>query len=65
MQLYFGNVAIYGGGGFYLDLSRDRQQADMQLDALFDGLWLDRGTRVIFLEFTTYNPNMNLFCVVR
>jgi hypothetical protein len=26
--------------------------------------WLDRYTRAIFLEFTTYNPNVNMFCLV-
>lgn len=26
--------------------------------------WLDRYTRAIFLEFSTYNPNVNMFCLV-
>lgn len=28
-------------------------------------LWLDRGTRAVFVDFTVYNANINLFCVVR
>ena len=31
---------------------------------LFRSLWLDRHTRSIFIEFTLYNPNSNLFCAV-
>jgi hypothetical protein len=28
-------------------------------------LWLDRGTRVVFLDFTLYNANINLFCQIK
>jgi len=28
-------------------------------------LWLDRGTRVVFIDFTVYNANINLFCIVK
>lgn len=31
---------------------------------LFDNTWLDVYTRAIFVEFTVYNANVNLFCVV-
>jgi hypothetical protein len=27
--------------------------------------WLTRGTRVVFIDFTLYNANINLFCVVK
>ena len=32
---------------------------------LFVDLWIDRGTRAVFIDFTVYNPNINLFCVVK
>jgi len=32
---------------------------------LKDHLWIDRGTRAVFIDFTVYNANINLFCVVR
>ncbi|CAH8572053.1 unnamed protein product [Schistosoma mattheei] len=64
MYSYWGLVSSYGGGGYYEDLSRDQTEAASQLDRLFQNLWLDRGTRVLFIHFTTYNPNMNLFSVV-
>jgi len=35
------------------------------LTNLKDYLWLDRGTRVVFLDFTLYNGNINLFCQVK
>ncbi|CAH8862237.1 unnamed protein product [Trichobilharzia szidati] len=63
MSAFWGSVGLYSGGGYYEDLSRNRNNASRQLDTLFQNLWLDRGTRVIFLHFTTYNANMNLFCV--
>ena len=28
-------------------------------------LWIDRSTRVVMVDFTTYNANANLFCVVK
>jgi hypothetical protein len=32
---------------------------------LKDNLWLNRGTRVVFLDFTVYNANINLFCQIK
>ncbi|KAF6770214.1 hypothetical protein AHF37_11481 [Paragonimus kellicotti] len=64
MQNYLGSVAAYGGGGYYVDLSRNRTVAAQQLQDLFVNLWLDRGTRAVFIHFTTYNANLNIFCVV-
>jgi hypothetical protein len=31
---------------------------------LMENLWISRGTRAVFLDFTVYNANLNLFCVV-
>ncbi|KAK7901704.1 hypothetical protein WMY93_018473 [Mugilogobius chulae] len=35
------------------------------LNELISNLWLDRGTRVAFIDFSTYNANINMFCVIR
>jgi hypothetical protein len=35
------------------------------LNDLNANLWLDRGTRVVFLDFTVYNANINLFCQIK
>jgi hypothetical protein len=28
-------------------------------------LWIDRGTRLVIADFTVYNANINLFCIVK
>uniref|UniRef100_A0A3B4TX99 Polycystin-2 n=1 Tax=Seriola dumerili TaxID=41447 RepID=A0A3B4TX99_SERDU len=62
---YSGQVSKYGGGGYYQDLSRTKQESAIQLQFLKDHLWLDRGTRAVFLDFSVYNGNINLFCIAR
>ncbi|KAG9344020.1 hypothetical protein JZ751_012496 [Albula glossodonta] len=62
---YWGQISSYGGGGYYLDLSRSREETAAQLHTLKDNLWLDRGTRAVFIDFSLYNGNINLFCIVR
>lgn len=34
------------------------------LQYLHDNTWLDVYTRAVFVEFTVYNANVNLFCIV-
>ena len=51
----------YGGGGYVLDLSQDRNTTIDLIQYLFDNLWIDRGTRAVFLDYTVYNANINLF----
>lgn len=62
---YWGQVSKYGGGGYYQDLSRTKEESMSQLQFLKDHLWLDRGTRAVFLDFSVYNGNINLFCITR
>lgn len=62
---YWGQVSKYGGGGYFLDLSRTKEESAIQLQFLKDHLWLDRGTRAVFLDFSVYNSNINLFCIAR
>ncbi|KAM6972276.1 polycystin-2 isoform 2-T2 [Aplochiton taeniatus] len=61
----WGRVSTYGGGGYYQDLSRSREETAGLLRSLKDHLWLDRGTRAIFVDFSVYNGNINLFCIAR
>ncbi|XP_046713583.1 polycystic kidney disease protein 1-like 2 [Silurus meridionalis] len=60
----WGNMAFYRGGGFVMDLCLDPQEASSMLQFLFNNTWLDVYTRAIFVEFTVYNANVNLFCIV-
>nr|XP_057936793.1 polycystin-2 [Doryrhamphus excisus] len=62
---YQGQVSKYRGGGYYQDLSRTKEESAAQLQFLKDHLWLDRGTRAVFLDFAVYNGNINLFCITR
>ena len=57
-------MATYGGGGYVADLGISEYHARKQIEALVENMWIDRYTRSIFLEFTVYNPNMNLFAYV-
>lgn len=62
---HWGQVSTYGGGGFFQDLARTREGSAGLLQALREHLWLGRGTRAVFLDFSVYNGNINLFCIAR
>ena len=64
-ESYWGRLAVYGGGGYIQVLpetSDDLQSALLQLQK---DEWIDAGTRAVFVDFSTYNPNDNLFAVAR
>uniref|UniRef100_A0A803TRM4 Polycystin 1 like 2/pseudo n=1 Tax=Anolis carolinensis TaxID=28377 RepID=A0A803TRM4_ANOCA len=60
----WGKLAVYRGGGYVIHLGTDSQNASRILQYLFDNTWLDIFTRAVFVEFTVYNANVNLFCIV-
>ncbi|XP_013875367.1 polycystic kidney disease 2-like 1 protein [Austrofundulus limnaeus] len=62
---YWGLLTTYSGAGYYQDLNRTREDSANALAELMDNLWLDRGTRVVFIDFSMYNANINMFCVIR
>ncbi|XP_037533787.1 polycystic kidney disease 2-like 1 protein [Nematolebias whitei] len=62
---YWGLLTTYSGAGYYQDLNRTKEVSANVLTELMDNVWLDRGTRVVFIDFSTYNANVNLFCVIR
>ncbi|XP_052246841.1 polycystic kidney disease 1 like 1-like [Dreissena polymorpha] len=64
-NLMIGNYGIYDGSGFVLPLSCNRLAAEDQINTLAQAGWLDRHTRVVFVELTLYNPPTNLFTAVR
>ena len=56
---------VYSGGGFVADLGYDLETAQLVLDNLkYDG-WIDRHTRVVFVELMLFEPATNLFAFVR
>ncbi|CAM1312882.1 PKD2 (predicted) [Pycnogonum litorale] len=62
---HWGLLATYSGAGYFQDLGSTRKIADGNMQELMDNLWIRRGTRAVFLDFTVYNANVNLFCVVK
>ncbi|NWW09404.1 PK1L2 protein, partial [Oreocharis arfaki] len=60
----WGKLAIYGGGGYVIHLGTDPKNASRILQYLFNNVWLDTFTRAVFVEFTVYNANVNLFCII-
>ncbi|GAA6232563.1 polycystic kidney disease 2-like 1 protein [Lates japonicus] len=62
---HWGLLTTYSGAGYYQDLSRTKEESALVLMELVDNLWLDRGTRAVFIDFSTYNANINMFCVIR
>ncbi|OPJ84408.1 polycystic kidney disease 2-like 1 protein [Patagioenas fasciata monilis] len=62
---HWGRLTSYSGGGYYIDLKLTREESAEALQILKEKLWLDRGTRAVFIDFSVYNANINLFCVLR
>ncbi|XP_043987289.1 polycystic kidney disease protein 1-like 2 [Gambusia affinis] len=60
----WGRLVLYRGGGFVAELGPDIKNASSTLEYLFHNKWLDKYTRAVFVEFTVYNANVNLFCIV-
>uniref|UniRef100_A0A671XN96 Polycystic kidney disease 1 like 2a n=1 Tax=Sparus aurata TaxID=8175 RepID=A0A671XN96_SPAAU len=60
----WGSVKLYRGGGFVVDLGPDSPNSSKTLQHLYDNTWFDMYTQAIFVEFTVYNANVNLFCIV-
>ncbi|XP_047459185.1 polycystic kidney disease 2-like 1 protein [Mugil cephalus] len=62
---HWGLLTTYSGAGYYQDLGKTKEESAVILTELIDNLWLDRGTRAAFVDFSTYNANINMFCVIR
>ena len=59
-----GSIGVYGGGGFIANLDVNSMNSMRILQELKENLWLDRQTRAVFVEFTLYSPNSDLFVYV-
>ncbi|MBN3276200.1 PKD2 protein, partial [Polyodon spathula] len=64
-ESHWGMIATYSSGGFYMDLGSTKSKSAKLIKNLKDNLWLSRATRAVFVDFSVYNANLNLFCVVR
>ena len=52
---------VYGGGGYVADLIGPKNNVIRTAKGLQDNGWIDKYTRLLLVEFTIYNPNVNLF----
>lgn len=59
-----GLTGTYSGGGYLADLGIHLIYANNIVDELFRNTWIDRQTRAVFVEFTQYNSNTNLFTYI-
>ena len=59
----WGKFSFYDGGGFVADLGYDNHTGFSIVTNLQNNGWLDRQTRVVLAEFSTYNPSVNILGV--
>ena len=62
---WWGLLATYSGAGSVESLSLVKEETSAKLRELKESIWIRRGTRYVALDFTLYNANVNLFCVVK
>ena len=62
---HWGKLAQYSGHGGEERLQKTAAETAQRIGELQTNLWITRATRAIFLDFTVYNANINLFCVVK
>ncbi|CAL1538860.1 unnamed protein product, partial [Lymnaea stagnalis] len=60
---YWGTLSWYSGGGYVVPLVGSKEELIGNLTQLKQERWVDRYTRAVFVEFTTYNPQVNLFAI--
>lgn len=56
-----GHMSMYSGGGYLLKLENGLENSRNILNELMKYHWINRETRAVFIEFTLYNANVNLF----
>ncbi|XP_064637018.1 polycystin-1-like protein 2 [Lineus longissimus] len=61
---FVGQISVYKGGGYTRNLGRTTGQTQKIIQELHDENWVDARTRAVFIEFTLYNGNVNLFASV-
>ena len=64
-RVYSGQLARYSRGGYEQLLSTNKDISSFIVHDLKHNGWIDRSTRVVFIDFTVYNANINMFCIVK
>lgn len=58
---FWGVHGLYSGGGYVFKLKGNIKQMQERAEELEREGWVNEYTRAIFVEFTVYNPQVNLF----
>lgn len=58
-----GLAGYYEGGGYSYVLGRTQESASEAINYLKANDWIDEYTRAIFIEYTTFNNQLNLYSV--
>ena len=58
---YVGRLGNYGAGGYVMRLKGGPDALINKFTRLQSQHWIDKGTRVVFIEWSVYNANVNLF----
>uniref|UniRef100_H3A3K9 Polycystin 1, transient receptor potential channel interacting n=1 Tax=Latimeria chalumnae TaxID=7897 RepID=H3A3K9_LATCH len=61
---YWGWLSLYDSGGYIEEMGRTAEESTAILGDLESKKWLDKMTRAVFIEFTQYNANVDLYTVV-
>ena len=61
---YTGEMKFYEGGGYSAELGVNLLSGKNLTGRLQDAQWIDGYSEAVFLEFTLYNPGVNLFTTV-
>ena len=62
---YMATISTYKGGGYAVNLGLTKADTEKIVQNLYETNWVDTHTRAVFIEFTLYNGNVNLFTSVR
>ena len=60
-----GKIGTYGGDGYTQTLGYLKNDSQAIIAELKRGKWITQGTRFVSIDFTFYNANINLFCIVQ
>ncbi|XP_070610817.1 polycystin family receptor for egg jelly-like [Erythrolamprus reginae] len=62
----YGVVSSYGPGGysFYFFPGEQRPNTTIRLEGLQSNKWLDKRTRALIFELTTFTPDVELYCSI-
>ncbi|ESO00887.1 hypothetical protein HELRODRAFT_192463 [Helobdella robusta] len=66
LSSFSGRIATYSEGGYVHDLNTTYEYSKYDLENLERYDWLEYGpTRAVFIDFSLYNANIDLLCIVR